>query len=432
MPDFLWECVSCSGTRKRKSKLSCANGTATKAKDNQNKKKKKKSCKCKDATTTERSKKKDKKKKKKKKEKVGEQLECAVVTQVSVPAEGPVVRTEPPDADRNKDLLDPVAQAGNSKLKKRVVFDLSPCAVRIKRPKLSSSTPPCVTKSILLKSEGEGGPKEDNDSQDVNSQDLFITQKTFRAPSPEASSGEATDKASFAILSPLTKPGVSLSPRGRRERPHFYRRASKPNMEAEAEPFKALRKEKNGETMTQTSRMGLILPKEAESSSPVCKISSHKSPEVELSVVPPSLEAAKSKKQFYVVSRKSLTSTSTQTENFFTTELSSYHLFCRRRSAGAELLRPLDLTLPHRARAAACMSIDTHGEREEAGLKNEMTPSLQSDSEPKSAETVTSGEENEPLARAGGKMELAQVTQCPLQASCLRFPILFSSFQNTY
>lgn len=314
-------------------------------------KKRKKSCKCKDATMRDQSKKKDKKKKKKKK-KVDEQLQCAVLTQASVP-------------DRSKNLLDPVAQAGNLKLKKRVAFDLSPYAVRIKRPKLSSSTPPCLTKSILVKSEAEEGPKQDNDSQDVNSQDLFITQKTFRTPSPE-----------------LTKPAVSLSPRGRPKHPHLYKRTSRPKREAVA-----------------------------ESSAPVCKMSSRRSPEVELNIVPPSLEAAKPKKQFHVVSRKTLTSTSTQTENFFTAELPSHHHSCRRRSAGAESPRPLDLSLPHRARAAACMSMDAQGKREEARHKSEMTPSLQSDSEPRSAETVTSGEENESLARAGGKLELAQVRQ---------------------
>lgn len=381
MPDCLWECLSCSGTRKRKSRLSCDNGTATKTGENR-KKRKKKSCKCKDATTGDQSQKKDKKKRKKKKKKAGEQFDCGVLSQASVPVEGPVVKTEPLWADSSKDLPNPVAQAGNSKLKKKVAFQLSPCAVRIKRPKPSSSSPPCATKSILLKSVGEEGPKQGDDSPDVNSQDLFITQKTFRAPSPEA------------VPSPLTRPGASLLPRGRPESPHLYRRASKPKREAEAEPFKAPCKEKNGETMKQMSRMGLTLSKEEESSSPVCKNSRWRSPEVEPSHVPPSLEPAKSKKRFHVVSRKSLTSTSTQTENFFTTELSSYHGFCRSRSAEAESLSPLDLTLAHRARA-----------------RIPLTPSLQSDSEPKSAETVTSGEESEHLVRAGGKLELVQVRQ---------------------
>lgn len=458
--DFLWECVACSGKRKRtrKSKLSCENDTAIKAEENQKrrkkksskcndtavkaeenqKKRKKKSSKCKDATTRGIFKK-DKKKKKKKT--VGEQLEGAVLTQASVPVESPVAKTEPPAAYSSQNLQpDPVARP--SKKKKRVEFDLSPCAVRIKRPKLPASSPPCPTKSILFKSGGDQGPTQDNDSQsnsqDINSQDLFITQKTFRAPSPEASSGETSDTASVVFPPAFTQSGLSLLPQARPERPQVYRRASKPKKKVEEEPDK----HKNEETVTQTTRIGSTLPKEVESSSPVCKISSSRSPGVESWVVPPSPQAAKSKKLFYVVSRKTLTSTSTQTENFFTAELSSYRRFCRRQGAGAdaESPKPLDLTLPHRARRAACAS------RGEAGNKSEMTLSLQSDSELKSAETTTSGEDNEPPGRPGGKLELAQVRQtaavhtlvnnwfslpaqylCPIKATLLRLVPLFSS-----
>ncbi|XP_075898960.1 uncharacterized protein LOC142899305 [Nelusetta ayraudi] len=424
--DFLWECGACSGKRKRtrRSKLSCENDTAMKAEENQKKRKKKsskcndtamkaeenqekrkkKSSKCKDATTRGIFKKDKKKEKKKKKKTVGEQLAGAVLTQASVPVESPVAQMEPPAAYSSHNLQpDPVARP--SKKKKRVEFDLSPCAVRIKRPKLPASSPLCPTKSILLKSGGDQGQTQDNDSQsnsqDINSQDLFITQKTFRAPSPEASSGETSDTDSVAIPPPFTLWGLSLLPQGRPERPQVYRRASKPKKKVGEEPDK----QKNEETVTQTTRIGSTLPKEVESSSPVCKISSSRSPGVQSWVVPPSPQAVESKKLFYVVSRKTLTSTSTQTENFFTAELSSYRRFCRRQGAGAdaESPKPLDLTLPHRARRAACAS------RGEAGRKSEMTLSLQSDSELKSAET-TSGEDNEPPGRlGGGKLELAQV-----------------------
>lgn len=381
-----------------------------KTEENQ-KKRKKKSSKCKDATTRGAGKKKDKERKKKKK-KVGEQLEGAVLTRASVSVEGPAAKTEPPAAYSSANLQpDPVTRVETSKKKKRVEFDLSPCAVRIKRPKLPASSPPCPTKSILFKSGGGQGPAQDNDSQsnsqEANSQDLFITQKTFRASSPEDSSGEASDRASAAILPGFKEPGLSLFPRGRPERPQLYRRASKPKRKVEEEPDK----QKNGETVTQVTGIGSTPPKQVESSSPVCKISSSRSPGVEPSVVPPSPEVVKSKKQFYVVSRKTLMSTSTQTENFFTAELSSFRRFCRRHGTGADAAspRPLDLTLPHRARGVACVSRDAQEKRRRAAYKSEMTPSLQSDSEPKSAETTTSGEDNEPPGRPGGKLELAQV-----------------------
>lgn len=56
----------------------------------------------------------------------------------------------------------------------------------------------------------------------------------------------------------------------------------------------------------------------------------------------------------------STVSLSTQTENFFTTELSSYLSFCQKnRPASLEDLKPLDLSLPHRARKdhGSCLSV---------------------------------------------------------------------------
>ncbi|KAE8295836.1 hypothetical protein D5F01_LYC04570 [Larimichthys crocea] len=127
---------------------------------------------------------------------------------------------------------------------------------------------------------------------------------------------------------------------------------------------------------------------------------------------------------------ESKTSTSTQTENLFTTELSSYLNFCRRVTVPLDNLKPLDLSLPQRARkdfgtsvkinrkdlnpqplgakdvvvkkeppSQHRLSLSTRG-------KSKTSPTLQSESDTKCGETTNSSED-EPTNRSG-KLELTQ------------------------
>ncbi|XP_056271926.1 NF-kappa-B-activating protein [Pseudoliparis swirei] len=234
-----------------------------------------------------------------------------------------------------------------SRRKKKVAFDLSR-GVAVKRPQCGSRA-------------GDPGrtPPRHESQEDDNSQDLFITQKTFR-PSPP-SSGEA----------PPPSPR-GFSPRGQEEDERLG---------------KARRDPKDGKWFKAN-----VAEEEAASRA-----------------VPP---------------RPSVGSTSTQTENFFTAELSSYLDF-RRAAARPEDPRPLDLSLPRRARNDPGRAWPLPGEvggpprgpsdvtagddpwSEGTDGKRETTLSLESEPEPKSTDTTTSGED-EPPCRSG-KLDLTQV-----------------------
>lgn len=459
--DFLWESVTFPGKIKRESKSRCKNDTAMKTDGMQ--KKKKKNSKSKGAMINKKEKKKDKKKKKKKL--VSDRLDSIVFTKASVPLAKPGVNPETTRAPSNeKPQPDLLTQGGKPKRKKKVAFDLLPLSnISVKRPKFVSSSLLCPKKSILFKNEEVGDSEicsqvtvtghsqwtktqetQENDSQcnseDINSQDLFITQKTFRVPSPEFSSGEASDKA-FSAIPQFTQQSMLHSSQARTHRcsgdSRVYKRKPKQVSPVEEKLDRIHRKEKNGKLLLETQMTtGPNLSEERKSLSPVYKISSLSPSMAVPSVIPPSPGAAKSKKQFYILNQRSRTSTSTQTENFFTTELSSYLDFCQKQRANSntEELKPLDLSLPQRARRNLWPSMkmpflpgqvqeDDHKaahlqpssspsvkevQEEIPGHKSETTPSPQFESEPKSADMTTSSEDNEPPSRPG-KLDLAQV-----------------------
>uniref|UniRef100_A0AAV2L4L6 Uncharacterized protein n=1 Tax=Knipowitschia caucasica TaxID=637954 RepID=A0AAV2L4L6_KNICA len=124
---------------------------------------------------------------------------------------------------------------------------------------------------------------------------------------------------------------------------------------------------------------------------------------------------------------KSTKSAHTQTENFFTTELTLYLNFCKESRRKSEELKPLDLSLPNRARIDTEMTEAQHGGTSEEDVievstggsghlslsaKNkERTPSSedpQSESDNKSADTTVSSEDAEGPSRTA-KRELMQV-----------------------
>lgn len=478
--DFFWDSWIWPGKRKRKkdSRKGCKNDITMKT-DETPKKKKKKNSKFKEVMTRRKAKKKDKKKKK---NRLALELND-IFMQASSAQANPVVKPETSNAHRNDRLKpDQLTQDCKTKRKKKVAFDLSPGYICVKRPKFVSSSPQCPKEIILFENEAvqdsescsqvtvtghSQRPTQDNDSQytseDINSQDLFITQKTFRASSPEPSSGEASDKAFTAASQLFTQQGMLHTSVAQRKQhlegsyscpgdSHVHQHLKKTNEHAkkpktvllteDEEGVNKKHKQKNGKISLQTQmELNANLSEEKKTLSPVPIKPSVNHFLAEPIVVTPS-PVAKSKKHSYTSSQQSMTSTSTQTENFFTNELSSYLNFCQKRRVSAHLedLKPLDLSLSQRARKdlGTCLSVkmssllgqikgdnhkdpnlhpscssdmkDVQVKKEAPRHKSETILSFQSESEPKSADTTASSEDNEPPCRTG-KLDLTQVRQ---------------------
>lgn len=434
--------------------------------------KKKKNSKFKEAMEGRKDKKKEKKKKKKK---LALDLDDSFIFACGSVAATPSAQAKPKASNlgSSTEKLKPQDSKKKTKRKKKVMFDLSHGYIRVKRPKFVSSSPQSLTESIISVNEAvrdgkrcsqvtetdqRQGQPYDNDSQctgdEMNSQDLFITQKTFRESPSNTSSGEASDKAV-----PETPQMFTQSERELTECSH-----------------KANGNPKKENWSFQTCReLNTNISEEKDVSCP-----SHERPIVvnphpgKPIVVNTSLDVAKSKKHSCTSSQQAfscppeahepsllpLTSTasaSTQTENFFTTELSSYLKFHQKHisKVRSEDLKPLDLSLPQRARKGLCclsvkVSVTEPKDDEEkcgdqkpscllkeiksdsgtrppccsevkkepcgqqlwsvrAKRRSDTTPSPQSQSEPKSADTTASSEDNEPLCRSS-KVDLTQVT----------------------
>ncbi|XP_044050066.1 daf-12-interacting protein 1 [Siniperca chuatsi] len=463
--DFFWESWTSPGKRKRKKdskkdkNKKRKNNITMKTDENIQKKKKKKK---KEAMEGRKEKKKEKKKMK---NRLALELDDSSSAQSK-----PTVKPEASNSCSNDKLqLDHLTQDSKKKTKrtKKVAFDLSPAYIRVKRPKFVSSSLQCPKESILLEAVRDRescsqvtvtghclDQTYDNDSQcnseDINSQDLFITQKTFKASPSEPSSGEASDKAvtttpqMFTQRDELHTSVVQIKQHleGSNKCPqdsHFHfqhHRKAKEHMkkpktvqvllaEEEDEEEEGLNKAHQNPKIQM--ELNTNLTKEKEVSCPVHIKQSVVNPYLDVPVdVNLSLDVAKSKKHSCTSSQQSITSTSTQTENFFTTELSSYLSFCQksRVTVHFEDLKPLDLSLQQRARKdlnlhPSCSPDmkDVEVKKEPSGRqpcsasthgKGETSLSPQSESEPKSADTTTSSEDNEPPCRTG-KLDLTQV-----------------------
>ncbi|KAM9753512.1 uncharacterized protein ACNS7B_006780 isoform 1-T2 [Menidia menidia] len=219
------------------------------------------------------------------------------------------------------------AQLSEAKRKKTVAFGLPYDCVRVKRPKFVGES------QVVVRP-----PTPDQDSpgtsEDLNSQDLFITQKTFRASPVQPSSGEARQVTFKESVSQERKcPGGARS--------------------SLSSPF--------------LDHLDVVKPTQDEGPGP------HLSARRPLVHPQPPL---------FPRTRTS----STQTENFFTAELCSYLSFCREARARLALqdLKPLDMSLPRRS----------PGRRPAGGKPS--TPSPPSEAEHRSAETLTSSEDDHP------------------------------------
>lgn len=399
-----------------------------------------------------------------------------------------------------------------NKRKKKVAFDLSPDYIHVKRPKFVSLSPKekilpvkgAVTDtdscSQVTKMQHSQTQSHDNDSQctsdDVNSQDLFITQKTFRSFSSEPSSGEASDKAvdttpQQAITQqemPQHSSVVQIHDEGSSTNPKdlcFYQHHKKVKdllLKPKAAHIVLTEEEKEEEDfdlVQQNPRRQAELNTNLTEEKRVCGAVHVKPREVsryldDPIVVKCSMDVTKSHtssqqsplRLLQLTDRPSpppqmsTASISTQTENFFTAELCSYLNFCHKSGASVhfETLKPLDLSLPQRARkdqerclsgkmsetevkveeklseqkasslpedvkenghnVPSCSSEKKDGKcKKEPAVrqlwcvstqgKGESTPSPPSESEPKSVDT-TSSEDNDPACRTG-KLDLTQV-----------------------
>ncbi|XP_078113843.1 uncharacterized protein LOC144522546 [Sander vitreus] len=405
--DLLWESWAWTPGKEKRKNASKKDKKCLKSKnniktdENIQKKKKKKHSKFKEAIDGR----KEKKKEKKKKRLALELDDNLIFTQGSSAQAKSTVKPETLNPHSYNKLKPDQDCKKKTKRKKKVAFDLSPGYICIKRPKFVSSSQQSPKESIPLENEAvrdsescsqvtvtghSQGQRHAEESQctneDINSQDLFITQKTFSSPPPEPSSGEASDKAvttSPQTLTPRDKLHTSMAfikqhLKGCPQDSHFYQhhRKTKEHVhkpktvqlllteeEEEEEWLSKAHQHPKKKSSFQTKReLNANLTGETKRPRPA-----HVTPSVvneyldEPMDVNSPLDTAKSKKHSRspclsdepsALPPMSMESTSTQTENFFTTELSSYLNFCQKSRVTVHLedLKPLDLSLPHRAR----------------------------------------------------------------------------------
>ncbi|CAJ1057588.1 uncharacterized protein LOC117813771 isoform X1 [Xyrichtys novacula] len=484
--DSFWESLILSGKRKKKSKKNrgspkCKKSSTRKGDKLTQERKKKKSSRFKEAM-------KENKEKKKQKEDRESRLafkpdDSFVVTQGSNGQSKAAMKHEtfPP---LSSDKLNSDLPTGNSKKKDRkkrkVAFDLSSGHIRAKHPEPVSLTQQSPKESLLSKNkrvrerescsqvtvtEHSHGQTYNNDSQctsdDINSQDLFITQKKFRVPAyGDASGDEAIDK--------IIKTAVGQMEQCHEEDTHFFVQGRETTEHAQGpDTVQGLPKEEKedrelrGESSVFQSQMW-IHTNHAEGKKEPCPIYTKArvvSPcldepvVVPLSQVAPKLETnpLSSTQQSSLClqplapPKMTMSSTSTQTENFFTTELSSFFKFRQRirEAVLLEDLEPLDLSLQNRTRKdlGTYLSVETSSVSREAKDYNHknlhpsclsdmevvevmkeptgqyVSMSAQSESEravtslsesDKSADTTTSSEDGEQSCRIS-KQDLAQV-----------------------
>lgn len=363
-------------------------------------------------------KKEKKKEKKKKKRKISIDSDSnVIITQASHTEAEPTMICKTPSLCRHQD------QEAKPKRKKKVVFDLSQNYIRVKRPQFVSFSRQKKGSTFENKTmEDVARLTQDNNSpcnsEDINSQDLFITQKTFRELSPEPSSGE-TCTASTSVSMQQRIKNEKCEPRD--STPPWWKSQMTDCFKEEKMRIKKTRcNYKNTENCSQVKvelQAGLF---ENEG------VDAH--PQVNHSLAEAILVNAS---EPWSSSKK--INASTQTENFFTSELSSYLSFVHKASMRSADLKPLDLSLPQKARkdpwAPTTKSL-LPGQNEGIGCKNpelesrcslkikefnkdpsvgcmaEADPSPRSESGQKSADSTASSGEEQPSRT---KLDLTQV-----------------------
>lgn len=418
--DFHGSCVALGKGKPKKNSGKARQDQVTLKKDASQKKKKRKDSTCKDTL----GRKKEKKKDKKKKRKISTDRKSDVMTQLKHAQVDPAMIYTTPSLYRRWD------QDEKPKRKKKVAFDLSSSYIRVKRPQFASSSRPKDGVAHNKTMEDLARSTQENNSpcnsEDINSQDLFITQKTFRALSPEGSSGDACTATTSAhvpmqqsIKKEKCEPVVSTTCLYGQRQP-WKSQLTECSTEEKTRMKKTGCSYRNGGNCSQVKvelQAGLSKPERISAQPPVNRSSA------EATVVTASESWASSQQ----------ISAFTQTENFFTSELTSYLSFVRKVSARSADLKPLDLSLPQKARkdprttaAISLLSSQTGGNgcenpevesrcslKGKEGKKDlsvgcvvKANPSLCSESGQKSADTTASSGEEQP-SRA--KLDLTQV-----------------------
>ncbi|XP_059190299.1 uncharacterized protein si:ch211-176l24.4 [Centropristis striata] len=377
--DFFWESITstpANGKKKKKNfkkdkiQLKYEGKTDTK----KQKKKKKKHSKFTEALEERREKKKEKKKRFS-----ASELNYFIFTQgTSAPAKPPV-KTETLNPQCSNTLKNDREGKKRIKRKKKVAFDLPPGYTCAKRPKIVSSTQQDSPKeSVLLENKAVGHDEtysQITDSQaqthvdesqcnteDLNSQDLFITQKTFRVLPSDSSSGEASDKAVTSSPQMFTPQDTLHTSVIWIKQPveGLYKCVQDSDLEQEHMQKQKVARPKKVSSKTQM-HLDANLNKDTRVSGPARIMPGTVKARLgePLDVI---LDVATSNKHHHIsIEQSPMTdeppvlatmSTSTQTENLFTTELCSYLNFSRRSRVNVrpEDLKPLDLSLPQRAR----------------------------------------------------------------------------------
>ncbi|XP_029010465.1 uncharacterized protein si:ch211-176l24.4 [Betta splendens] len=289
-------------------------------------------------------------------------------------------------------ITDHLTLVSKKKRKKKVAFDLSPGYICAKHPKPVCSSLKVnvlpekeavtdITGCQVVKAKLSQTQSHDIDSQctsdDINSQDLFITQKTFRTFSSEPSSGEASDKAVDK-----TSQQTMTYQKVMQNSPVFkikYSGGSNTHLQDACFPLppnkekQSLVKEKAALVLQEEDGFEQDLKKPMELNTKVIEEKKmYRTVPMKIRTVNPyldnpvmvksSLDCAKfstlsqefplcgpNTNRPFLHLQTSKASISTQTENFFTAEFSSYLSFCQKHFY-LETLQPLDLSLPQRTR----------------------------------------------------------------------------------
>nr|XP_015819597.2 uncharacterized protein si:ch211-176l24.4 [Nothobranchius furzeri] len=390
---------------------------------------------------------KEKRKMKKKKNKLAPELEDFTLTQFSSTQAKRSEKLEIPG--KSKDSMK------EGKRNKMVAFDSLPTYIRVKRPQFASSTPKetedvrrnesCSQVSSTGQTQDEAQDDVQWTSDDVNSQDLFITQKTFRTSPAKAFSGVASDE--FITASPQVFTQKNKSQKTAEEINKTLEITHKCPQEG------AVLKLKQEKISSQTHKLKPSLAQQKKAEAPKWMNPFLDEPVV-ISETPEERSSSALPHGEPSLPRPRSANSSTQTENFFTSELSSYLHFCQKSRAAAcvEDLKPLDLSLPQRVRKDLRLSVKMsvinakldlgkpvlRGEMSDDGSKGvseklrekpaevkkepETTPSPQSEFDTKSADTTASSEDDH-LARSA-KKDLSQVGAVQLR---LNKPFFFKT-----
>lgn len=378
--EFQGPCMVPGKKKKKKSRKDPQDQAPFKTKRSCKKTKRKNS----DPLGNKKEKKKDKKKKKRKISTAPDsELMITEITQHS--------RADPTMIHKTQSLSRHQDPEPKPKQKKKVAFDLSPGFIRVKRPTFVWSTPrPKESAALEEEPVGNVATLTQESSEDVNSQDLFITQKTFRAPSPEASSGET-------IAAPAPTQRQVKKEKWELEASAAALYGGRPPWSQTTERFT------DDETRIKKMRCG-------------SKDGGNGSWRKE------ELRGTSSERPCVHAQPDRQVNTSTQTENFFTVRFSSHLSFISHPSEGSTPsvdLQPLDLSLPQRARRDPVTAATKPGpnkangwkhpdrESRQAGCVAKTSPGcLCSESGPRSADATASSGEEQP---GRTKVDLTQV-----------------------